>query len=74
MSDVTLNMKLNKIEVHKRNCEPWRVNLVDTCENSKTGGRLKRVKEFFSNEKEFSKLIKLILLRIYKHTDELLKN
>lgn len=50
MSDVTFNMKLNKMEVHKKNSEPWIVTLVDTGDNSSTGGRLKRVKEFLNDQ------------------------
>lgn len=43
MSDVTFDMAANKMEVHQNNTEPWRVTLVDTGENTMTGGRLKRV-------------------------------
>ncbi len=50
MSDVTFNMKLNSMEVHKKNSEPWLVTLIDTGENSNTGGRLKRVKEFLGED------------------------
>jgi glucose-1-phosphate cytidylyltransferase len=46
MSDVTFDMKKNKMEVHQNNAEPWRVTLVDTGEQTMTGGRLKRVKDF----------------------------
>ena len=46
MSDVTFDMQLNTMKVHKKNSEPWIVTLVDTGENSNTGGRLKRVKNF----------------------------
>ena len=45
-SDVTFNIASNSIEVHKKNSEPWLVTLVDTGENTDTGGRLKRVREF----------------------------
>jgi len=45
MSDVTFDMKKNQMEVHHRYVEPWRVTLVDTGENTLTGGRLKRVKD-----------------------------
>src|SRR5687767_1867850 len=45
MSDVTFDMKMNRMEVHQRYVEPWRVTLVDTGENTMTGGRLKRVRE-----------------------------
>jgi len=43
MSDVTLDLKNNKVEVHRSASEPWRVTLVDTGAETMTGGRLKRV-------------------------------
>src|SRR6202521_5338152 len=43
MSDVTFDMANNKMEVHQASAEPWRVTLVDTGEETMTGGRLKRV-------------------------------
>src|SRR5262249_3650567 len=46
MSDVTFDMEHNAMEVHQRNVEPWRVTLVDTGEQTMTGGRLKRVKSY----------------------------
>lgn len=53
MSDVTFDMSENKMEVHQIKGEPWKVTLVDTGENSMTGGRLKRVKEFLNEEEPF---------------------
>lgn len=53
MSDVTFDMQGNKMEVHQRNAEPWRVTLVDTGDDTMTGGRLKRVKKYVENESEF---------------------
>ena len=53
MSDVTFNMQNNKMEVHERHAEPWRVTLVDTGDNTMTGGRLKRVAQYLKDEKEF---------------------
>jgi glucose-1-phosphate cytidylyltransferase len=50
MSDVTFDMQQNKMEVHQNNAEPWRVTLVDTGEQTMTGGRLKRVREYIGNE------------------------
>lgn len=50
MSDVTFDMKSNQMDVHTGNAEPWRVTLVDTGENTLTGGRLKRVREHIGNE------------------------
>jgi len=53
MSDVTFDMKNNKMEVHQGNAEPWKVTLLDTGENTLTGGRLKRVKDYLQNEEAF---------------------
>lgn len=53
MSDVTFDMTTNQMEVHAKNVEPWRVTLVDTGEQTLTGGRLKRVAAFVQNETEF---------------------
>ena len=50
MSDVTFDMKNNKMTVHKKSVEPWSVTLVDTGLNTMTGGRLKRIKEHVKNE------------------------
>jgi len=54
MSDVTFDMQKNTMEVHYRHAEPWRVTLVDTGENTLTGGRLKRVKEYVKAEEMFA--------------------
>ena len=53
MADVTFNMKENSISVHQSNTEPWSVTLVDTGENTMTGGRLKRVFEYIKDEESF---------------------
>ena len=53
MSDVTFDMVSNSMEVHQRNAEPWRVTLVDTGENTMTGGRLKRVAGYLQDEEAF---------------------
>jgi|TARA_R110000744_G_scaffold128812_1_gene236080 glucose-1-phosphate cytidylyltransferase len=53
MSDVTFNMKDNKMTVHQKRAEPWTVTLVDTGENSMTGGRLSRVAEHIRDEDAF---------------------
>jgi glucose-1-phosphate cytidylyltransferase len=53
MSDVTFDMAHNKMEVHQRYAEPWRITLVDTGENTLTGGRLKRVSEYVQDEEAF---------------------
>ena len=49
-SDVTIDIKSNKIEVHNNVCEPWKVTLVDTGLNTMTGGRIKRIKNYVKNE------------------------
>lgn len=53
MSDVTFDMQNNKMEVHQRYAEPWKVTLVDTGEDTMTGGRLKRVAEYVKDEEAF---------------------
>lgn len=50
VSDVTFDMRQNKMEVHQNGTEPWRVTLVDTGENSGTGGRLKRVRQYLDDD------------------------
>jgi glucose-1-phosphate cytidylyltransferase len=52
-SDVTFNMKENKMIVHTERVEPWKITLVDTGDSSMTGGRLKRVAPYIENEKAF---------------------
>lgn len=53
MSDVTFDMANNQMEVHQRKAEPWRVTLVDTGDDTMTGGRLKRVAEYVKDEEAF---------------------
>jgi glucose-1-phosphate cytidylyltransferase len=53
MSDVTFDMSKNSMEVHQRSAEPWRVTLIDTGEDTMTGGRLKRVADFVKDEEVF---------------------
>ena len=50
MSDVTFDMAQNRMEVHQHRAEPWRVTIVDTGEQTMTGGRLRRVKNYIGNE------------------------
>lgn len=52
-SDVTFDMKKNTMEVHERFAEPWKVTLVDTGDNTMTGGRLKRVGQYIKDEEAF---------------------
>lgn len=53
MSDVTFDMSTNSMEVHQRNAEPWRVTLVNTGDDTMTGGRLKRVASYVKDEEAF---------------------
>lgn len=53
MSDVTFDMAHNRMEVHQRYAEPWRVTLIDTGEHTMTGGRLKRVAPYIKDEEAF---------------------
>ncbi len=53
MSDVTFDMRDNKMNVHHNNAEPWKVTLLDTGEKSETGGRLRRVNEYVKNDDAF---------------------
>jgi glucose-1-phosphate cytidylyltransferase len=50
MSDVTFDMQNNKMEVHHRKAEPWKARLVDTGEQTMTGGRLNRIREYLGDE------------------------
>jgi len=53
MSDVTFDMSNNQMKVHHQKTEPWKVTLVDTGEDTLTGGRLKRVAEYVKDEESF---------------------
>lgn len=53
MSDVTFDMSGNQMEVHCQKAEPWRVTLVDTGEDSQTGGRLRRVRDYLPAGESF---------------------
>lgn len=53
MSDVTFDMVENRMEVHQRHVEPWKVTLVDTGEETLTGGRLKRIAKYLEDEEAF---------------------
>ncbi len=50
MSDVTFDLAENRMEVCHRHCEPWRVTLVDTGDQTQTGGRLKRVRDYVDGD------------------------
>ncbi|MBB5360682.1 glucose-1-phosphate cytidylyltransferase [Rhodanobacter sp. ANJX3] len=49
-SDVTFDLAHNRMEVHHQHAEPWRVTLVDTGDQTQTGGRLKRVENYLDDE------------------------
>jgi glucose-1-phosphate cytidylyltransferase len=53
MSDVTFDMQTNRMEVHEKKAEPWKVTLVDTGDDTLTGGRLKRVANHVQDEEAF---------------------
>jgi len=50
MSDVTFDIANNRMEVHQGSAEPWRVTLIDTGEDTLTGGRLKQVRSHVADE------------------------
>ena len=52
-SDVTFDMSKNKIEIHHKRAEPWKVTLVDTGENTMTGGRIKKIKDYLKDDANF---------------------
>lgn len=53
MSDVTFDMQKNEMEVHSRHAEPWRVTVVDTGDDTMTGGRIKRIGEYVAKDDSF---------------------
>jgi glucose-1-phosphate cytidylyltransferase len=53
MSDITFDMRSNRMEVHQKRAEPWNVTLVDTGDESMTGGRLLRVAEYVRRDDAF---------------------
>lgn len=53
MSDVTFDLAANSMEVHQQNAEPWKVTLIDTGDNTMTGGRLKRISEYIKDDSGF---------------------
>lgn len=52
-SDITFDMSINKIKIHKKRAEPWKVTLLDTGEKTMTGGRIKKIKEFIKEGDDF---------------------
>jgi glucose-1-phosphate cytidylyltransferase len=53
MSDVTFDISKNTMDVHQLHGEPWKITLIDTGDETLTGGRLLRVKEYVKNEEAF---------------------
>ena len=53
MSDVTFDMANNQMEVHQQKAEPWKVTLIDTGDDTQTGGRLKRISKYIQKEESF---------------------
>lgn len=49
-SDVTFDMKENRMEVHEKRSEPWRVTIVDTGEETMTGGRIRRIRPYLDHQ------------------------
>ena len=52
-SDITFDMANNTMKVHEKRAEPWKITLVDTGENTMTGGRLKQVTDYIKDEEYF---------------------
>ena len=50
MSDVTVDLEKNDIEIHHKKAEPWKITLVDTGESTMTGGRVKRIQQYINQE------------------------
>lgn len=53
MSDVTIDMQANTVHVHEKRAEPWKITLVDTGDDSMTGGRLLRISKFIEKDDLF---------------------
>ena len=53
MSDITFDMQNNDMKIHKKNAEPWKVTVVDTGEETMTGGRLRRIHDYVKDENHF---------------------
>ncbi|HVX19856.1 MAG TPA: glucose-1-phosphate cytidylyltransferase [Acidimicrobiales bacterium] len=53
MSDVSFDLRENRMEVHQTAAEPWRITLVDTGLDTQTGGRLKRIADYVADDDDF---------------------
>lgn len=49
-SDVTIDLQKNSLDVHRAHGEPWRITLIDTGENTMTGGRIRRVRDYIDGD------------------------
>ncbi len=49
-ADVTIDLSKNSLEIHQSNAEPWKITLIDTGQNTMTGGRIKRIQKHIGNE------------------------
>jgi glucose-1-phosphate cytidylyltransferase len=54
MSDVTIHLAENRMDIHRQTAEPWRVTLVDTGEQTQTGGRIKRILHHVEGDEVFA--------------------
>ena len=52
-SDITFDIQQNKMSIHQQHAEPWKVTLVDTGEDTMTGGRIKRIRDYVKDEESF---------------------
>ena len=52
-SDITFDMSKNEMKIHQERAEPWKVTLIDTGENTMTGGRIKRIREYLEEDEDF---------------------
>ena len=52
-SDITFDMSKNEMKIHQERAEPWKVTLIDTGENTMTGGRIKKIKSYLNEEEDF---------------------
>src|SRR5919201_2004218 len=52
-SDVTLDLEKDAMEIHRSTAEPWRITLIDTGDETQTGGRLKRALQYVEDDDLF---------------------
>ena len=49
-TDITVDVRSNKIDVHNKTTEPWKITLIDTGQDSQTGDRIKKIEQFVSED------------------------